>query len=84
MHLLEILVCTSCPSNSGNCLHLFLKNKLLQVEVLESGSNVMIRCRLLTAITECVYCEAWYGTDPSHHVLPYHETSDNAGVGEMC
>ena len=41
----------------------------------------MIRCRLLTAITEWVYCDAWYGTDPSHHVLPYHDTSDNAGVG---
>ena len=41
----------------------------------------MIRCRLLTAITEWVYCDAWYGTDPSHHGLPYHDTSDNAGVG---
>ena len=43
-----------CPSNSGNWLHLFLKNNLLQVEVLESGSNVMIQCRLLTAITDGV------------------------------
>ena len=25
IHLLEILVCTSCPSKSGNCLHLFLQ-----------------------------------------------------------
>ena len=50
------------------------------MEVLESGSKVMIRCRLLTAITEWVYGEAWYGTDPSHHVLPYRDTSNNAGV----
>ena len=51
------------------------------MEVLESGSNVVIRCRLLTAITEWVYCETWYGADPSHCVLPYHDISDNAGVG---
>ena len=41
----------------------------------------MIQCRLLSAITEWAYCEAWYGTDPSHHILPYHDTSDNRGVG---
>ena len=55
-------------------------NNLLQVEVLESGSNVMIQCRLLAAITELVHCEARYGTDPSHHVLPYRDTSNSAGV----
>ena len=41
----------------------------------------MMQYRLLSAITDCAYCEAWYGTDSSHHVLPYHDSSDNAGVG---
>ena len=40
----------------------------------------MMQYRLLSAITDCAYCESWYGTDPSHHVLLYHDTSDNAGV----
>ena len=57
-----------------------ITNNLLQVEVLESGSNVMIQCRLLAAITEWVHCEARYGTDPSHHVLPYRDTSNSAGL----
>ena len=57
-----------------------ITNNLLQVEVLESGSNVMIQCRLLAAITELVHCEARYGTDPSHHVLPYRDTSNSAGL----
>ena len=55
-------------------------NNLLQVEVLESGSNVMIKCRLLAAVTKWVHCEARYGTDSSHHVLPYRDTSNNAGL----
>ena len=40
----------------------------------------MIQCRLLAAVTELVHCEARYGTDPSHHVLPYRDTSNSAGV----
>ena len=41
----------------------------------------MNQCMLNSAITEWVYCKAWYGADPSRHVLPYHDSSDNARVG---
>jgi len=51
----------------------------MQLEVLESGSNVIVEGRILAAFTEKVFLEAWYGTDPSHHSLPYHDISDNAG-----
>lgn len=56
-------------------------NNLVQVEILELGNSVMVECRLLTAFTERAHCEVWYGTDPSHHVLSYHDVSDNAGTG---
>ena len=76
IHLLEVLV----YNLKINFIFAGITNNLLQVEVLESGSNVMLQCRLLAAITEWVHCEARYGTDPSHHVLPYRDTSNNAGL----
>jgi len=58
-----------------------MANNLLQVEIHELGNSVMVQCRLLNAFSERAHCEVWYGTDPSHHVLPYHDVSDSAGTG---
>ena len=78
---LQSLCSTHRHQFQGSQLHslpLGVTNNVMKVEVLESGSNILMECRVLTAFTENVYFAAWYGTDPSHRFLPYHYISDSA------